>query len=72
MKDVEIAELFAAQTAITHLMIEELSNSGVIDKRIFTNKLYSLLSKQAALYDDKPSSRSAPIRHLIHLLEEDT
>jgi hypothetical protein len=72
MKDIEVAELFAAQTAITHLIVEELSNSGVIDRRVFTNKLYDLLYKQASLYDDKPSSRSAPIRHLIHLLEEET
>jgi len=72
MKDKEIAELFAAQTAIIHMILEQLADSGAINRRNIIQQLYNLLYKQAALHDDKPSSRSAPIRHLIHLLEKDT
>ncbi|WP_144865131.1 hypothetical protein [Mesorhizobium sp. J18] len=69
MKDREIAELFAAQTAVMYSLVEELIAANVIDRDKYIKKLYDLLNKQAALYDDKPSSRSAPIRHLIRLIE---
>ena len=72
MTDTEIAELFAAQTAIINLLCQEMIRSGLIDRGDLTNKLYALLDEQAAHHaGEGPSSRSAPIRHLISLIERD-
>lgn len=72
MTDTEIAELFAAQTAIINLLCQELIHSGLLDRDDLTKKLYALLDEQAEHHAGQgPSSRSAPIRHLINLIERD-
>ena len=67
MIDQEIADLFAAQTVLMHLLLEELIKAGSTDRGEIINKLYRLLEEQNA--GRPPSSRSGPIRHLIKLTE---
>ena len=72
MTDNEIAGMLAAQTAIINLLCRELIQSGLVDQNDLTTKLYDLINRQATAYAGKgPSARSAPIRHLISLIEKD-
>ncbi|MBB2973938.1 hypothetical protein [Mesorhizobium sp. RMAD-H1] len=68
MTDQEIADLLAAQTALISVLFEELFKAGISDRREVVNRLYDLLEEQNA--GKPPSNRSAPIRHLISILEK--
>ena len=70
MTDQEIAELFAAQTALMSVLFEELFKAGASSRMEIVNKLYALLDEQNA--GRPPTNRSAPIRHLISILENDS
>lgn len=67
MIDREVAEIFAAQTAMISALSEELIEVGAIDRERFVNRLYRLIEETAT--GGPPSSRTAPVRHLISLLE---
>ncbi|NKE77531.1 hypothetical protein [Ochrobactrum sp. MC-1LL] len=68
----EVAEMMAAYTAITASLSEMLIKAGVLNREEWVNQLYHLLEVQAGKYREQPpSGRSAPLRHLIHLLELD-
>lgn len=69
----EVAEMMATYTAITAKLSEMLIQAGVLERDDWVNELYRLLNIQTQDYLDQPmNARSAPLKHLIHLLENDS
>ena len=67
MKDHEIAELFAGQTAVTYVILEKLIEAGVVERRGLTLALYDLI--ETYMEEGQTGRQIAPIRHLINLVE---
>lgn len=68
MTDEKTAEIFAGYTAIIAVLVENLSEAGKLDQHRFVENLYDLLE---AAHTQRPgSSYSAPIKHLISVIEK--
>lgn len=66
----EVAQMLSAQTAVIALIVEELSDNKMLDRERFIKRLYNALDVQGDPFGNQ--RKSAPIRHLLSVLENDT
>lgn len=66
----DIANMLGSQTVMFGVLVEELAQKGHIDRHRFIAKMYEAM----ALYGDAfgRDVKTAPMRHLISMLENDT